>query len=401
LEETAAMKNDWKYILYISLAVALFVSVKLLSPKQHNWAMTFAQEDKNPYGAYALNKLLPDIFSASQIIHSYKTLYEIKDSLNKTDNILIVTANFNAGKEDTHALLKHLENGGSAFISAQYFGDYFHDTLKISTTDYFFQNGAGYDSRDTSYLKTVNAMLDTVQEFKYRRDNIHNYFDRFDTTKTTIIAKNDFNYPVTIRMQIGKGTLILNSTPLIFTNIYLLSENNHEFISKSLSYLPNERINWTEYYHLGRMEVSTPLRFVLSNEPLRWAYYIAVISLLIFMVFEMKRKQRIIPVIEPISNTTLQFVSTIGNLYYHRGDHKNIAEKRISFFLEELRSKHGLNTSELDDEFVKKLSRKFNSDEEHGRRLVRLINFIKSTNNLTEEKLIQLNTDLEKFRQAI
>jgi hypothetical protein len=31
---------------------------------------------------------------------------------------------------------------------------------------------------------------------------------------------------------------------------------------------------WTEYYHLGRMESTTPLRFILTNEPLRWGYYI-------------------------------------------------------------------------------------------------------------------------------
>ena len=52
------MRKDWKYILYISMAFGLFVLLKLLSPKQHNWTITFGADDKNPYGGYALYELL-------------------------------------------------------------------------------------------------------------------------------------------------------------------------------------------------------------------------------------------------------------------------------------------------------------------------------------------------------
>jgi hypothetical protein len=394
------MKKDGKYIIYISLAIGLFVAVKLMSPQQHNWTMTFAHEDKNPYGTYALNNALPDIFSGQKISHSYKTLYEIKDSL-ASDNILIISGNFSADKEDTRVLLEHLEKGGSAFISAQYFWGHFSDSLNVSTYDYFFQSGHIYDRRDSSYLRFANASLDTASRFYYRRDNIHNYFNKFDSARTTVIARNDYNYPVTIRMKIGKGNLILNSTPLVFSNICLLSQNNHELVAKTLSYLPAKDVSWTEYYHLGRMEVSTPLRFVLSNEPLRWAYYISIISLLLFMVFEMKRRQRIIPILKPLANTTLEFVSTIGNLYYQRSDHKNIAEKKINFFIEHLRSRYWLNATHFDDDFAKLLAAKSGSNEEEMRRLVNLIKLTRSRESMGEEELIELNKKLEHFYQSV
>ena len=337
-----AMKKDWKYILYISLAIGLFVTVKLLSPKQYDWNMTLAHDDKNPYGTFAFNQLLPELFRGNKISHSYKTIYEIKDSLGLRDNIIIISSNFSADSEDCKVLLQHVQAGGTAFISAQYFWGHFSDTLQLETYDYFFRSGHIFSKRDSSFLKFANIRLDTAQEYFYRRDNIHNYFSRFDTTRTTVIAKNDYNNPVTVRMQIGKGNLILNSTPLIFSNIYLLSSGNHEFVSKTLSYLPANDVTWTEYYQLGRMEVGTPLRFILANEPLRWAYYIAIVSLLLFMIFEMKRKQRIIPIIKPLSNTTLEFVRTIGNLYFQNSEHKSIAEKKINFFMDRLRTKYWL-----------------------------------------------------------
>jgi hypothetical protein len=400
VEEQRTMKKDWKYILYISLAFGLFVIVKLLSPKQYDWSMTFAHDDKNPYGAYALNELLPGLFAGKKISHSYKTLYEIKDSLTTAENIIIISSNFSADNEDTNMLLEHVENGGSVFISAQYFWGHFSDTLGLSTYDYFFKSGHIFDKRDTSFLKFANAHLDTVQEFPYRRDNIHNYFNQFDATRTTVIAKNDYNYPVTVRMKIGKGELILNSTPLIFSNIYLLSSNNHAFVSKTLSCLPLENVTWTEYYHLGRMEAATPLRFILTNEALRWAYYITIISLLLFMLFEMKRRQRIIPIIKPLGNTTLEFVNTIGNLYYQSGDHKNIAEKKIHFFMDQLRSTYWLNTTHLDDSFIKTLANKAGKNDEDARILINIINSIRSKEKISAEELLRLNHWIDKFQTA-
>ena len=391
------MRKDWKYILYISLAFGLFVVVKLLAPKKYDWTMTFAHDDKNPYGAFAFSNLLPGLFPDRNISHSYKTLYEIKDSLSGVENIVIVSSNFSADEEDSKTLLQHVEKGGSVLISAENFWGHFSDSLSLKTYDYFFKSGDVFGKSDTSYLKFSNFQLDTLDEFHYRRDNIHNYFSQFDTTKTTVIAKNDYGYPVTIRMKIGKGNLILNSTPLIFSNIYLLSSNNHSFVSKTLSYLPAQDVVWTEYYHLGRMEATTPLRFILTNEPLRWAYYIAITSILLFMLFEMKRKQRIIPILKPLANTTLEFVGTIGNLYYQSGEHKNIAEKKIHFFLDQLRSKYWLSTTHLDDTFVSIASKKTGRKEEEVQLLVNLINSIRSKEKISEGELIELNTRMEKF----
>ena len=391
------MRKDWKYILYISLAFGLFIAVKLISPKAYDWSVTFAHDDKNPYGAYAFNDLLPGLFPDQNIFHSYKTLYEIKDSLKDKENIIVIGSNFSADKEDTKTLLHHVAQGGSAFISAEYFWGHFSDTLMLRTYDYFFRSGDVFGKRDTSFLKFANAQLDTMRQFHYRRDNIHNYFNQFDTARTTVIATNDYDQPVTIRMQIGKGNLILNSTPLIFSNIYLLSVNNHEFIAKTLSYLPIANVAWTEYYHLGRMEVVTPLRFVLTNEPLRWAYYITAISILLFMLFEMKRKQRIIPIVKPLANTTLEFVGTIGNLYYQSGEHKNIAEKKIHFFLDQLRSKYWLSTVHLDETFINIASKKTGRSEEEMRALVNIINSIRPKDKISKEELIELNNRIEKF----
>jgi hypothetical protein len=391
------MRKDWKYIIYVTGAISLFVAVKLLGPKQYDWSVSLAHDDKDPYGTFALNQLLPGLLTDKQIRNSYQTLYELKDSLQPEENVMIFSSRLTCDKEDTKVLLEHAARGGTAFISAQYFWGHLSDTLNLATYDYFFNGGDILNRSDTSYLKFTSPHLDTTAHFQFKRENIHNYFERFDTTRTTVIARNDYGRPVTIRMTWGKGYLVLNSTPLAFTNIYLLAASNHEFVSKTMSYLQDGDVHWTEFYHLGRMESKTPLRFILTNEPLAWAYYITVVSIILFMLFEAKRKQRIIPVIKPLANTSLEFVSTIGNLYYQNGDHKNLAEKRIHFLLEQIRTKYLLKTSMFNDEFLNALASKSGNTKEEVEALFRTISFILSSTMISAGQLMDLNSKIERF----
>jgi hypothetical protein len=171
-------------------------------------------------------------------------------------------------------------------------------------------------------------------------------------------------------------------------------------VSATLSCLPDSDIRWTEFYHLGRREAKTPLRFVLTNEPLAWAYYIVIGSVLLFMLFEAKRRQRIIPVIKPPANTSLEFVSTIGNLYYQGGDHKNMAEKKINFLLEQIRTRYLLKTTQFNDEFIGALAAKSGHSKEQVETLFRAISFITSSTMISAGQLVDLNHKIEVFNGA-
>lgn len=389
--------KDWKYILYVAVVLILFVVIKASKDKEYDWTVTFSHEDKNPYGTFALHQVMGDVFDSGQVRHSYKTIYEWKDSIPPNANVFLVATSISCDKTDTDAILKHVADGGNAFISAETFGGVLADTLDLVAYDNFFSL-SGDDSRaDTSFLRFVNPSLDTVSRFPYKRDHIHNYFDRFDTTRTTVVARNDNGLPVTLHMEIGKGSIILNCTPMVFTNIYFLSNNNFEFVAATMSLLPATEVFRTEFYHLGKMESQSPLRFVLTNENLSWAYYIAIGSVLVFILFESKRRQRVIPVITPPSNTTLEFVSTIGNLYFQKADHKNMAQKKIQYFLDYIRSKYHLPTFVLDDQFITLLTQKSGRNLEQVLELTKTINYIQKSTLISSQELMMLDELLDRF----
>jgi hypothetical protein len=190
----------------------------------------------------------------------------------------------------------------------------------------------------------------------------------------------------------------LHTQPVAFTNFHLLKGNHHEYAEKVLSYIPEGKVFWHIKDQTGEVISDSPMRYVLSQPALKWAWYIFLIGMLIFMLFNAKRKQRIVPIIKPLANTTVDFTKTIGNLYYQEGDHNNIIDKKIIYFLEKVRNEYLIETHRLDDDFIKKLHLKSGKDLDDIKNIVSLINAYRKNNYLSiEDDLLQINNAIEKI----
>ena len=393
------MKKDWKYIALFGGALLIILIIRAGGPRELSWEITFHPEDKNPYGGAVLNRELKEIFPEGTVNSKNLTLFEMYDSVESTGNLLIICMNFSPGDADRKVLMKNVAEGANAFIAAEYYDNAFADTLRLGTSDYFFddQFEGIFTREDTSKIIFKNKSLKHPEPFLYPRKNVHNYFDRYDTANTVVMAVNDLNLPVLIRTTWGKGNIYLSTTPLAFSNIYLLQKGNEEFAAHALSHLPDDDVQWMAYYQVGRMETSSPFRFILTTEPLTWAYYIVAAAILLFMLFEARRRQRIIPIIKPLENTTLEFVHTVGNLYLQHNDHKNIAEKKITYLLEYIRQTYFLPTALVDEAFLKNLSRKSGHPPQKIQALFGAIKSVQASYSISADDLIRLNEMMEEF----
>jgi hypothetical protein len=392
------MNKERRFIFILAAFMIAFVLFQLFGPKALDWTPSYSPKDKNPFGAFVLNDLLPPIFPDKKVKKLNLTIYELQDSLRENENFVSISDQFAPDDEATKVLFEKVKNGSHVFISANYFSGKFGDTLDIRTTDLFISGKA----KVTQAVDTTDLVFSLGKKNKsyfYKLENISLFFE-IDSLKAQpyIIATNAWSKPVTIRVPWGKGYFILNTTPLAFTNNYLLDEDNHQFASRTLSYLPTANTWWTSYYQVGRLEAQSPLRFILRTEALRWAYYIAVISLLLFIFFEAKRKQRIIPIVKPLSNTSLEFVQTIGNMYWQARDYKAVAEKKINFFMDQVRSKYYL-ASESGDRFVELLAKKTGNTLEETQKLFSLMKVVQSATSISAEMLVDLATQMKNFNR--
>lgn len=393
------MNKNRKYIFLLGVTIVAFVLVQLLSPRQISWVPTFSAEDKNPFGSYVLAEHLEQIFPEQAIVHTNLTFYEMLDSAAADVNIVAIATSLSLGKEDTDALLNTVAEGGHAFLAADYFEGKLADTLGLAMGSVAYKLKL-FDKKQLKDSSFIFFSHNTRIHHPYRQDDMNNYFDQLDSLKTNafIVAKNEYNEVTTLRIPWGKGELILSSSPLAFTNNYVLYHND-DFIEGTLSYLPVLPVWWTEYYQMGRQESGSPLRVILNDRALAWAYYIMLVTLLVFVIFESKRKQRIIPIIKPPKNATLEFVKTIGNMYLQANNHKAIAEKKVIYFFDLMRSKYFL-PAEHSLGFAEALARKSGNTIEDTKVLLTAIQLIQQSKQISVDMLYDLNNRIEKFQRV-
>ncbi|HQF42112.1 MAG TPA: hypothetical protein PK073_04290 [Ignavibacteriaceae bacterium] len=380
-----------KFILPVVIISLIYLLFKLFTPEPTDWNPSYSKNDKIPYGSYILYEELNQLFPGKNIETTNLPFYNISKQRKIEDkNIIIICYKFNPDELDAKVLLELLNSGNDVFIAATSVGNVFSDSLNIQTSFSIYFNS------DSTEVNFVNPALARKTDYFFSNGKYDIYFSEIDTNNTIVLGINENDNPNFIKMKIGKGNLFLHSIPNIFTN-YNLLKSNRDYIFKSLSYLKIRDVIWDEYYKEVNKYRSTPIRYILSQTSLRWGYFTFLFGIILFVIFRGKRDQRIIPVIKPLTNTTLEFIQTIGNVYLKQSNHKNIAKKRVVYFLDHIRNKYGIRANELNNDLIKQIAEKTNYDEKELNRIRTIYSSIELSSSIKEETLIELNNLLENF----
>lgn len=402
------LKGNKKYIFFLSLCFVILITLQIIAPKPINWNPTYIKKDKNPFGTSALFELLSSLFSNTS--ETKGTIYTTLNNSNKKEcSYIIINEGFSPDELDTRELLNFVKNGNNAFIAANYFSGKFADTLHLKTDNYYdidwnlSDDTANikslYKQYDTAKVNFITPSLKGTQPYTFTKGVENTYFTSFDTSKAIALGNNQYDKLNFIKIPFGKGNIYINTLPEAFCNYHVAHKTNHEYAIKALSYLPDGAIIWDEYYKNGNVKQDNFLRVIFDNKALSSAYYLALISLILFMIIGIKRKQRIIPVMEPFENTTLKFVETVGTLYYQTGDHKNIAGKKITFFLEHIRNTFHVKTNMYDSIFIERISNLSGIDKEKVHALFYYFSDIEIKTQISQQELIKLNGMIEEFHK--
>jgi hypothetical protein len=384
------MKDFKVYLGIATLLLLLYIAFEYNKPKPVNWQPTLYYGDKIPFGTYILYHQLGDIFPGAKVTNTNMSLYSaFKNSGLQAGNYLIISKSITTTRSDFNAMTQYMTDGGSIFISASDWGGFLADTLKIEIKNQFNKR---------TKINFANSQLHNASDYKFDKGIGINYFSNFDTTQATVISKNSYGKSTMLSFNYGKGKLLLCANPEIFTNYSLLNSKNADYAAKALSYLPvKQNIYWDEFQNHDIIEEESPMRVFFKYPALQWAYYISLLGLVLFVLYEAKRRQRIIPVIEPLKNSSLEFVNVVGQVYYEKRDNANMAFKKITFLFSYLRDKYYIKTGKLDSDFITSLSNKTGVEPAFARELVEYINYVGAQTSISDNELIYLNQLIEKF----
>lgn len=397
-----------KGISYIVTAVILIAGLLLLQfskPKTINWFESYVSTHKIPYGTLVVNELLENQLFKEKVHQVHVPPFEFLAELESKKGIYAFVNNgVFFEKAELNRLLEWTAEGNTLFIASEGFEDGLRDTIGFELGTRY----AGFEVSQNQEHQLVNPRLKTGSAHVYKKESFVTVFEAIDTINAVALAtvevleegNKDKTKDITaIKSVFGKGEIILSTFPKAFTNYFILEKDNQEYTAGLLAYFAqSENIYMDNYYKSGKSFYTSPMYIFLNTKELKWAYYMVLIGGLFYIIFEGKRKQRPIPVIKPLQNQTLAFTRTISDMYFEKGDRKSIAEHKINYFLNYIKSQYYLGNITKEEDFYKNVSSRSGNSLEETKTLFKLMDDIRLSDQVSEHQLKILNNLIEKFK---
>lgn len=444
-------KERSKYLLIALTIIIVAAGYYLLMDSMSEWNFNLDNSKKNAYGTYITYELLKERYAPkgfreidNSILESFRKLKK-----NRTYNYIFInnTPYYDSATVDT--LCRFTEAGNTAFICCENLQGRFLDSILRKTyhltitTGYntLYYNLFNIDSlknknKDSiigdkrySTFNLIHPSLKSASGYnyylKYKADTINNYFYRFEavpdsewtqpipSANAISFAGSERSYGTGLNFAIlkhGKGQFILLMSAVPLTNYFMRTAQGLEYADKIFAHLPEQTTLWDNVSHMKTYENDdmdmdhgnskfgdSPLYFIIENRALRWAWYLSILGVAIYALFHAKRRQNIIPIIESKENTSLKYVETIGQLYFHDEEHIEIANEMRLQFLNFIRQKYYIKTNEIDEVFFKQLSLKSDIEEEKIKAIFEEFVDILKVKSIHQQKLHSLNKQLEYF----
>lgn len=357
------MKSAW---LKISLVILVLAAITYGLYRYYNqdkvdWTYTLSPEGEEPYGLDIFMNLMENRTDSSSLFFSTRVPHWTIEDPAETFTFYIERAPYpslshlsnldSLVHEGAHlvnfdlsglnlALWHFMATGDTSLISYQ---TYYGNNGRVDTSallNYF--NEAVVSERlfnqlipcDSVYLKwnetgsigkfAYTNDLDTVHGSMWTEGYIHKSI--LDTLFPEVeITSHVLGSPENVtswKIKRGRGYVHFFTAACVFTNYALINKENFPFTRDFLSSLP-EGYYFQDYfrppyeYEQNRPELTqSPLSFILSYPTLRWAWYLLLISLIVFLIFKAQRRQRIVPILPRVTNQSLEFSKSLGVLRF-------------------------------------------------------------------------------------
>lgn len=282
----------------VIVTVLILVGMYLLfgGGKRYTWWEHYRPDSKDPYGTYLLENLLEDYFPGEK----FEAIGDTLNGVLKEGNYVFVGSFFWLDSTQMDVVLRFVEAGNRAFIASSIMPvalldsiggaecldfSYYEDSLYFAEQDFFLEDSVV----SLNFVHPELAMApDFACKFVYRHEPAPYEWeylpdDFFCEGQTTFAHLGSLNgtYVNFAKASYGKGAFYLHTTPLAFTNFNLINDRGLDYAERALSHLRPGTIYWDQ--RQGRMPSMSrnrrlatdgPLKYILSQPPLAWAWYI-------------------------------------------------------------------------------------------------------------------------------
>ena len=173
----------------------------------------------------------------------------------------------------------------------------------------------------------------------------------YDKSYKPICVASDTLTTACLREYPNGGKLIVTTMPLVFTNYGVMDSDARKLSEYMSSFFKGRklyRLYEEKDKNIMMEEEDGDFKYIMSQPPLKWAFYIILGLLVVYMVFNSRRRMKAIPVHKIDEDTTLQFAKVLGTFYYHQDNHVPFLMKKYDKLKSTLQSRYGWDVEKME-----------------------------------------------------
>ena len=365
------------------------------------------------YFIYHLMETSPNVVSMMQIENKIDSTLVANEGDLPSVYMLLDNGIEMKEKELDH-LKEFVRQGNAAFVSVLDFGEQFSEIFCYGDlTQRMWAEGVNlnfthntFNSNYSYYFRRYQNNQVQYREWEYFvPSNFKAGLDRVITISLETYLEN----PVFVKVPYGEGYFYLHSLPEVFVNESMFTQDGFDYAQSVMSHLPKGHYKW--HNHLNKWDVNndvnpmdddsidreSPIQYILKDPNLRYAYLILIVALLVYVVFQTKRRQKIIPTVEPNENSSLEFVETVSKLYLKQDKHYKFIKHYEQSFIHFIKDKYYISSQNIDEEYIHSVALKSDISAELIQKIFKEFERAKTSYTYSTDKLIALHKKIEYF----
>jgi hypothetical protein len=407
--------NNRAYIVIAVLLVLVSILVyQFYYKKKLDWSKTYNDGLFQPYDFGLFKEVVKGSSKKFTEYSSGMNYFESKDEAIATSTYLFIGKTLYLRNWEMDTLLNRVSRGSKAVIITENhtinFTNFLYRDLGIEQQQNFIDDSVEIASNySNSKLGKYVCKYFNGEKFssiywncyvsKVENEDVNRYFERGKI----------HHYTNSVKVKYGKGELLLHCEPLLFTNYYLKEQKGFIYTNEILNdidfkntvYDIDSRSYKIENINNERRE-NADLRFILKNKSTRTAWYLFLLGLVLFVLFKLKREQRMMPVAALKRNSSLSFINTISSLYFSRVNSREMAKIKMNLFLYFIKYQLNISTNNLSAERYKLIAMKTGCETEQIQKIFEFYKMYieESKSRLDSLSLIKFNISINRIYKS-
>ena len=399
-------------LVILLLILIVFIFYEIRYKPDADWRRNFDLNSEEPFGTKLFCDLIKAQNGEDNVLYYSKDFYF--DSILPGDYSYIYIADRYVSYEKADSIIDFIRNGDDAMIIAGI--NFMHipiDSSQLDTINIDSQyNVRSYIEASSIYDSIINYKFVTKQDtsdiynFEFYTNhfwnpklNHFNFFIEQESDSMEFLAYMQDTSAILARMKFDSNYLYVHLIPDLISNVAsrqkaFLPHFNHisGYLTGKKILLDHPMMAPKEYFENIN---KSPLSYILSQRSLRWAYYIILMLLLLYLFIGGKRKFKAVDLLEKNENTSIEYIKIQSELYRQQEQHEKLINQMRSNFYYWVKSRYFIE--KLEQDFAEKLSRKSKVEKTTIDRLLNKLNNNK-IDDLSDDQLIVLNKQIESLK---